>query len=180
MTERKTSGRLSISRRLDAGNVPAPWVPPELPASTAAPGGAVAKRDRAQSSPPAPWVPAELPASKPVPAVTMRDRKIAKRKPWVPSELPHARNAPRNLPAAADAASSNTPELKTGEVLPAGTVATVSENTGGGPTIINIINQVAAPSPVYVSPYWGWWGGCPHAYCPARVGRTCWRFFCWF
>jgi hypothetical protein len=39
MTERKTkAGPLSIFRRPDAGNVPAPWVPAELPVSTAAPG----------------------------------------------------------------------------------------------------------------------------------------------
>ena len=30
MTERKTAGRLSIFHKTDAGNVPAPWVPPEV------------------------------------------------------------------------------------------------------------------------------------------------------
>ena len=38
MTERKTAGRLSIFHKVDAGNVPAPWVPPELPAAKDAPG----------------------------------------------------------------------------------------------------------------------------------------------
>jgi hypothetical protein len=31
-----------------------------------------------------------------------------------------------------------------------------------GPTIINIVNQVAAPAPSYVYPWWGWsrwWDG---------------------
>jgi hypothetical protein len=172
MTESKTTGRLSISRRVDPGNVPAPWVPPELPASTAAPGGPVVKRDRT-SSPPAPWVPAELPATAPAP---VRDLKIAKRKPWVPSELPHARTAPRNLPAA-DVASSNTPELKTGEVLPVEPLP--QQTTQAGPTIINIVNQVAAPAPVYGPWWWGWWGGCGLRSCPHRVGLPCRRFLCW-
>ena len=93
MTERKTAGRLTIFRRLDAGNVPAPWVPPEVPASTAAPGRAVAKRDRTNSLP-APWVPAELPASNDRAGVAKSDRAVAKLKPWVPPA-----EAPRNLPA---------------------------------------------------------------------------------
>src|SRR5438309_130233 len=97
MTERQKTA-LSIFRRLDAGNVPAPWVPPELPASNAAPGRAVAKVDRT-TSPPAPWVPAELPASTAAAAVKTDDRKIGNLTPWVPPELPPASDAPRNLPA---------------------------------------------------------------------------------
>src|SRR5271168_5194492 len=94
MTERKTkTGPLSIFSRIDAGNVPAPWVPPEVPASKAAPGRAVATRDRTDSLP-APWVPAELPSTV-APAEKTDDRKVAKLKPWVPPT-----EAPRNLPAA--------------------------------------------------------------------------------
>ena len=38
-----------------------------------------------------------------------------------------------------------------------------SETVQAGQTIINIVNQVAAPAPVYVS----WmWGGCPNCSCP--------------
>jgi hypothetical protein len=55
-----------------------------------------------------------------------------------------------------------------------------SETVQAGQTTINIINQVAAPAPVYVSPYWGWWGGCPHWDCPRRAGRSCWRLWCWW
>jgi hypothetical protein len=176
MTERKTPLRLSITRRVDPGNVPVPWVPPELPASTAAPGGAVAKRDRTKS-PPAPWVPGELPESNTAPAA-MRDRKIAKRKPWVPPA-----EAPRNLPATVggDGGGANTPELpaelQAGEHRPAEPAG--QQTMQAGATVINIVNQVAAPAPFYGPWWWGWWGGCPRAYCPTRAGRTCWRVWCW-
>ena len=172
MTECKTKpGPLSILRKPDAGNVPAPWVPPELPGSSAAPGGAVAKRDGSRSLP-APWVPAELPATNSAPAATT-DREITKLKPWVPPVA-----APRNLPAVSeDGGGGKTVALEAAEHLP----AAPAQNTGGaaGPITINIVNQVEAPAPVYVSPWWGWWGGCPRAFCPHRYGRTCWRFWCW-
>jgi hypothetical protein len=175
MTERKTTGLLSIFRRLDAGNVPAPWMPPELPASTAAP--ASAKRDRTKS-PPAPWVPPELPASNATPAPAKRDRTIAKLKPWVPP-----REAPRNLPAApererggpaaGDGDSSKTADLQRDERRPADPPA---QNTGPAGQTTIIVQQVAAPAPVYV-PY-GW--GCPRLYCPRHAGRPCFRLFCWW
>jgi hypothetical protein len=169
------SGPLSIFRRSsDTGNIPAPWVPPELPAPKAAPGRAVAaKRDRA-TSPPAPWMPPKLPAA------VKRDRKVAKSKPWVPSE------APRNLPAAptheqggpavviGDKDGSNTP-AQTGEVVQ---VQPAPAQNTGGPTTIIINNQMAAPAPVIYAPWWGWWGGCPRAYCPRHAGRSCWNIFC--
>jgi len=170
-TDRKTL--LSIFRRIDAGNVPAPWVPPELPASTAAP--VAAKRDRTQSLPailrhidagnvPAPWVPAELPASA-VPVAVKPDR--GKLKPWVP-----AAEAPRDLPAVAgNGGVSKTPE-QAAEQSPVASVAP------GGTTIINnIVQQVAAPAPVYVP--WGWGWSCSRRSCPHRVGRPCRRLLCW-
>lgn len=183
MTERKTTGRLSIFQKLDTGDVPAPWVPPDLPAAKDAPGRAVAKRDPAKSPPPAPWVPTELPASNTAPAPAKSDRKVAGLKPWVPSA-----EAPRNLPATvadhhlpATVPDDETPEPKKrkkkrdkqrkGELT--------AETHQAGPTTINIVNQVAAPAPVYVSPWWGGWGGCPRACCPHRAGRTCWRLWCW-
>jgi hypothetical protein len=64
MAERKSL--LSIFRRPDAGDVPAPWVPPELPASNHVP--TTAQRDPEIIKPPAsgPWVPAtETPARRP-------------------------------------------------------------------------------------------------------------------
>jgi hypothetical protein len=179
MTERKTTDRktgLSIFRRLDAGNVPAPWGPPELPAADAAPGRALAKLDRTKS-PPAPWVPAELPASNAAP-VPKSDRAVAKLKPWVPPA-----DTPRNLPAtvADDAAvPAELPKRKKKGKRRKGEVVETIGNTGGGQTVINIVNQVAAPAPVYVSPWWGWWGGgCPNFSCPRHAGRACFRVWCW-
>jgi hypothetical protein len=177
MTERKTSGRLTIFRRLDAGNVPAPWVPPEVPASTAAPGRAVATRDRTNALP-APWVPAELPASTAAPAAKTDDRKIGKLTPWVPPA-----EAPRNLPAVVSDDEDRSlvePQKRKKRRKKQRADKLTSETVHAGQTTINIVNQVAAPAPVYVSPYWGWWGGCPHVSCPLRAGRTCWRFFCWW
>jgi hypothetical protein len=179
MTDRKTTDRktgLSIFRRLDAGNVPAPWVPPELPASSAAPGRAVAKVDRTKS-PPAPWVPAE--PSTDAPAAKTDDRAVAKLKPWMPPA-----EAPRELPAAIVEDEDETPapkkRKKKGKRRNGEVVETISGNTGGGQPIINIVNQVAAPAPVYVSPWWGWWGGgCPNASCPRHYGRACFRVWCW-
>jgi hypothetical protein len=185
MTERKTKpGPLSIFRRLDAGNVPAPWVPPELPASSAAPGRAVAKRDRA-NSPPAPWVPGELPASPlpaspstPAPAVTKDDRAVAKLKPWVPPADAPPRNLPAVVPDDARLPEPKKQKKKRGKKQRA---AELTENTGGGQTIVNIVNQVAAPAPVYVSPWWGWGGGgCPNFSCPRHAGRMCLRVWCWW
>lgn len=177
MTERKTkAGPLSIFRRVDAGNVPAPWVPPELPASKDALGGAVAKRDRSDQLP-APWVPAALPASTRVPAVAKDDGKLAKLKPWAP-----AAEAPRNLPAAIpendDAKLPEPQKRKKRGKRRSGELA--SQNTGGGQPIINIVNQVQAPAPVYVSPWWGWWGGCTNVSCPRHYGRACFRVWCWW
>lgn len=157
MTERKTE-LPSIFRRPSAGNTPAPWTPPELPAAKAP---ASAKRDR-------PWVPAARPSSlsKDVPAVATRDRpKPERKKPWVP-----AAEAPRNLPAAVNDDSSKTPEPLTGEILPA---ETVSGNPGGSQTTI-IIQQVIAPQPVYVVPW-----ACEHWNCPQRAGFLCRSLFCW-
>jgi hypothetical protein len=212
MTERKTGGRLAIFHKLNAGDVPAPWVPPELPASKDATGRALAARDRTTSppapwvppelpvantatgralakrdrtaSPPAPWVPAELPAvSSPAtaaPAVAKSDRAVAKLTPWVPPA-----EAPRNLPTtvAADlpATVDETPEPKKRKKKgKRQAVETTAEIHQAGPTTINIVNQVAAPAPVFYGPWWGGWGGCPHAYCPRRAGRTCWRLWCWW
>jgi hypothetical protein len=72
VAERKSL--LSIFRHGRAGNIPAPWVPPELPASTAAP--AAAARDPAIVKParaPGPWVP---PASWPKPSPAERPRLV--------------------------------------------------------------------------------------------------------
>jgi hypothetical protein len=184
MTERKTTPKpLAIFRRLDAGNVPAPWVPPEVPA-TAARGRAVAKVDRTKSTP-APWVPAELPASMTAPAVKTDDRKLGKLKPWVPPA-----DAPRNLSAAV---SNNLPAVPADEG--GSLVEPQKRNKKGarrkgeltsetvhhdGQTTINIVNQVAAPAPVVYGPWWGWWGGygCLNFSCPRRAGRSCWRLWC--
>jgi hypothetical protein len=175
MTERKTTDRktgLSIFRRLDAGNAPAPWVPPELPASTDAP--AAAKRDRTKSLP-APWVPAELPASTDAPAAATRDRKIAKLKPWVPPQ-----KAPRNLPAAVpeDGDGAKTPEpARQPDEQQRPAAPAPAQTTGPAIQQTIIVQQAAAPAPVYV-PY-GWWG-CPRLLCPHRAGRPCRRWFCWW
>jgi hypothetical protein len=174
MTERKTTGRLSIFRSIDAANVPAPWVPPEVPASPAAPGRALATRDRADQLP-APWVPAELPAVSDQPAAAKSDRAIAKLKPWVPPV-----ETPRNLPAVVQEDEDELPAPQKRKKKPAHqameTVETVSGNTGHTTIINNIVQQAA--SPVVYAPWWGWWGGCPRAFCPHRAGRTCWRLFC--
>jgi hypothetical protein len=179
MTERKTTDPktgLSIFRRLDAGNVPGPWVPPELPASNAAPGRAVAKVDRTKS-PPAPWVPAEL-SSTVAPAAKTDDRKLGKLKPWVPPA-----DAPRNLPAAVpddEDRSLVEPQKRKKRGKRRKGELTSETVQAGGQTIINIVNQVAAPAPVYVSPWWGWWGGgCPNFSCPRHAGRMCLRVWCW-
>jgi hypothetical protein len=84
--------------------------------------------------------------------------------PWVPS----AEEAPRNLPAVSGHGGvSKTSELQAAEQAPAGT------------TIINnIVQQVAAPAPVYVP--WGWGWGCPRRLCPHRAGRPCRSWFCWW
>lgn len=171
MTERKKT-RLAIFHKLDAGNVPAPWVPAELPAAKDAPGLALAKRDRINALP-TPWVPAELPAVNSAPRPAKRDRAIAKRMPWVPPAA-----APRNLPAVSEDGGGG----KSGALQPAAYLPAAAQNTGGaaGPIVVNIVNKVEAPAPVYVAPWWGWWGGgCARAFCPHRFGRTCWRFWCW-
>jgi hypothetical protein len=181
MTEHKTSGWLSIFRRIDAGNVPAPWVPPELPSSTSA-AGLPAKLDRTKS-PPAPWVPAEPPASSHAPEIAAKsDRAVAKLKPWMPPEAPALHDAPRNLPAAVPDAEEKTlvePQKRKPRKKERAGELTTTETVQAGQTTINIINQVAA-APVVYAPWWGWWGHCPRAYCPARAGRTCWRLFCWW
>jgi hypothetical protein len=184
MTERKP-GLLSIFRRPDAGNVPAPWVPPEpaapgaggrtksplapwvpaqLPASAGEP--AAAKNNR-RKSPPIAWVPAELPASNAAPAALASDRKIAKRKPWVPPP-----EAPRDLPADGDRNGTKTPELQPGERRPA--EPAVTQNTGPAIQQTIIVQQVAAPAQVYVA------YGCPRLDCARYSGRMCWRVFCWW
>jgi len=175
MTKTKTTGRLSIFSRPDAGNVPAPWVPPEFPASKTAPGRAVVTRDGATAAP-APWVPPEMPASTAAPAAKTDDRTIGKLKPWVPPA-----DVPRNLPAVVpddENGSLVEPQKRKKRGKRQSVVETGSGNTGGGPTIINIVNQVAAPAPVVYAPWWGWWGGCPNFSCPRRAGRMCWRVFC--
>jgi hypothetical protein len=204
MTERKTGGRLAIFQRVDPGDVPAPWVPPELPSkdvpgldagNVPAPWVPAAELPASKDAPgldaghvPAPWVPAELPATA-VPVLKTDDRKLAKLKPWMPPELRGSKDAPRNLPAAvADHLPATMPDDETAEPKKRktkrdkqrkGELTTETAQTGQ-PININIVNQVAAPAPVYVSPWWGWWGGgCPRAFCPHRAGRTCWRFWCW-
>jgi hypothetical protein len=152
MTERK-------NERRGAGNVPAPWVPSELPASTAAPGRSVAKRDRANALP-APWVPAELPAS--TPAQSKRDRAIAKSTPWVPPPS----EAPRNLPAVPEERPA---ELQPDEYRPA--APAVAQNTAPVIQQTIIVQQVAAPV-VYVPWMCGRWN------CPLARGYPCRRFFC--
>lgn len=155
MTERKTTGKLTIFKKLDAGKVPAPWVPPELPAMNA-PGRAVAIRDRSTTTPPpAPWVPPELP----VPAAGEL-RAVAKAKPWVPPA-----EVPRHLPAVSD--DEDEVEILPPKKRKRGRDQTVepAQNTAGQPIIIhNIINQ-SAPAPVVYAPWWGpsWW----------------WRFWWW-
>jgi hypothetical protein len=184
MTERKP-GLPSFFRRPDAGNVPSPWVPPEppavkhdrtasppaprvpaeLPASAAKP--AAAKHDRT-TSPLVPWVPAELPASTAAPAALASDRKITKRKPWVPPP-----EAPRDLQAAAaDGDGTKTPELQPGERRPAEPAP--AQNTGPAIQQTIIVQQVAAPAPVYVT------FGCPRLDCARYAGRICWRVYCWW
>jgi hypothetical protein len=164
MTERKP-GRLSIFRRTDDGDVDGPWLPADLPASPAT-------KVIAPNS--GPWVPAELPPSNAEPPPT-HDRKSAEQlKPWVPPD-----EAPRDLPAtvADDAAVPDAPQKrkkKRGKRQSGEIVETVSGNTGGGQTVINIVNQVAAPVPVYVSPWWG----CANFTCPRHYGRACWRVWC--
>jgi hypothetical protein len=96
MAERKP-GLLSIFRRPDAGNVPAPWVPPEP---------AAVKHDRS-TSPPAPWVPHALPASNAAPAAARHNPEIVKPSPapWAPTatETPAGRS---RLVFAVDATAS--------------------------------------------------------------------------
>jgi hypothetical protein len=192
MTDRKTktAGPLSIFHKLDAGNVPAPWVPPEVPAAGKVDAGkipapwmppelpAVGKLDAGNV--PAPWVPPDSAALSAAPAAAVTTE-IAKLKPWVPPA-----EAPRKLPAVVEDVDE-TPEPKKRKKkrgkkqVPA---ALPTQNTGAaaGPTIINIVNKVEAPAPapVYVSPWWGWWGGgCPNFSCPRHAGRMCFRVWCW-
>jgi hypothetical protein len=188
MKESKTGNRLTLTQRIDAGNVPAPWVPPddlpasdtgnvpapwvppELPASDAAPGRAVAKLDPTKS-PPAPWVPPSTAA----PVANADDR--GKLKPWMPPA-----DAPRKMPAVIveDENEAPAPKKQKKKRRKERSGELTSQNTGGGQTVVNIVNQVAAPAPVYVSPWWGWWGGgCPNVTCPRHAGRACFRVWCW-
>jgi hypothetical protein len=195
MTDRKTTDRktgLTLFRRPDAGDVPAPWVPqelpddagglpapwvpPDLPAST---GRAIAKPDGRTGELPAPWVPAELP---PAPALESDD--LGKLKPWVPPELPTANDAPRNLPVNVADDENRTPvepQMRRRRKKQRHGGLTTETVQAGGQTTINIVNQVAAPASVYVAPWWGWWGGygCPNFSCPRHAGRACWRVWCW-
>src|SRR5271170_200711 len=169
-TDRKTGGLLSIFRRLDAGNVPEPWVPPELPASPPAP--VSSKRVRTQS-PPAPWVPAELPSSTPLPTAAKPDRKT-KLAPWVPPAAPMPREAPRKLSAAPAGDDANGSLQAAPAAAGQSPAATLAQNPGpAGQTNINVIVQ-------QYTPWWGWgWGGCPRLHCPQRAGRPCRRWLCW-
>jgi hypothetical protein len=155
---------MSVVRRTVAGDLPAPWVPPELPASKAP---TVAERDRTKSLP-APWVPPELPASK-APTVAERDPKLLPA-PWVPPP----REAPRDLPAVVSEDRNVEPPVaprQPAEYLPA---EAVPQNTAPVIQQTIIVQQVVDPAPVYVVP------GCPRLFCPLRAGRSCWRLSCWW
>jgi hypothetical protein len=86
--------------------------------------------------------------------VAKSDRAVARLKPWVP-----AVEAPRNLPAiVADDADSegDEPKRKKRRKKERAGELTSQPVQAVQPTIINIVNQVAAPPPVVYAPWWGW------------------------